>query len=159
MAVCGVSPVIELEACVRAIERRENRVYEWNFCRNLRARMRRKAHALPDDCDLARLWKVWSIRQFDERYTAPHHGFAGASDYYYRASAMRVIDRVAVPALILTAEDDPFVPSAPFRDPKVANNPNITTIVTRHGGHCGFVGAPNGYDGYWAEQMVVDFVA
>ena len=72
---------------------------------------------------------------------------------------MRVIDRIAIPALILTAEDDPFVPPDPFRDPRSASNPHITTIVTAHGGHCGFVGAPNGYDGYWAEQMVVDFAA
>jgi predicted alpha/beta-fold hydrolase len=158
-AVAAVSPVMELEACVRAIERRENRIYEWNFCRNLQGRMRRKARAWPGKFDLTGLWKVWSIREFDERYTAPHHGFAGASDYYHRASAMRVIDRVAIPTLIVTAADDPFVPPEPFRDPRVINNPHITTLITSHGGHCGFIGEPNGYDGYWAERMVVDFVA
>jgi uncharacterized protein len=159
IGVCGVSPVIDLERCVRAIERRENLVYQLNFVRNLRLRMRRKARAFPDDWDLTPLRRIWTIRAFDECYTAPHHGFAGASDYYYRASALRVIDRIAIPALILTAADDPFVPQESFRDPTVADNPNITTIVTSHGGHCGFVGAPNGYDGYWAEQMIVDFVA
>ncbi|HEX4915431.1 MAG TPA: alpha/beta fold hydrolase, partial [Vicinamibacterales bacterium] len=101
-AFAAVSPVIELEACVQAIERRENRIYEWNFCRNLQARMRRKARAFPGSFDLEGLWKVWSIRAFDARYTAPHHGFASAEDYYHRASAMRVIDRVARPALILS---------------------------------------------------------
>lgn len=158
-AVAAVSPVIDLEACVRAIERRQNRLYEWNFCRNLQARMRRKVQAWPGSFDLTGLWKIWSIRAFDERYTAPHHGFAGASDYYYRASAMRVIDRVARPALILTAEDDPFVPPTPFRDPKVASNPHLTTVITSHGGHCGFVCEPNGFDGYWAERMIVEFAA
>jgi predicted alpha/beta-fold hydrolase len=157
-AVAAVSPVMELEACVRAIERRENRIYEWNFCRNLQARMRRKARAWPGKFDLRGLWKVWSIRAFDERYTAPHHGFAGASDYYYRASAMRVIDRIAIPALIVTAEDDPFVPPQPFRDPTVTGNPHITTVITTAGGHCGFIGEANDDDGYWAERMVVDFV-
>lgn len=156
--VAAVSPVIELEACVRAIERLSNRLYEWNFCRNLQGRMRRKAKAWPNVFDLVGLWKVWSIRAFDERYTAPHHGFAGASDYYHRASAMRVIDRVAVPSLIITAADDPFVPPEPFRDPRVTDNPHITTIITPHGGHCGFVGEANGYDGYWAEQAIIDFV-
>jgi len=158
-AVAAVSPVMELEACVRAIERRENRLYEWNFCRNLQSRMRRKAKASPEKWDIAGLWKIWSIRAFDERYTAPHHGFDGASDYYHRASAMRVIDRIAIPALIVTAEDDPFVPPEPFRDPRVANNPHITTVITSHGGHCGFIGQPSDYDGYWAEKMIVDFVA
>lgn len=156
-AVCGVSPVIELESCVHAIERRQNIAYQLNFVRNLRARMRRKARAFPDDWELAPLWRIWTIRAFDEVYTAPHHGFAGASDYYHRASAMRVIDRIAIPALILTAEDDPFVPVEPFRDPRVTQNPKITTIVTSHGGHCGFVSEPHGYDGYWAERMVVEF--
>jgi predicted alpha/beta-fold hydrolase len=156
-AVCGVSPVIELESCVHAIERRQNIAYQLNFVRNLRARMRRKARAFPDDWELAPLWRIWTIRAFDELYTAPHHGFAGASDYYHRASAMRVIDRIAIPALILTAEDDPFVPVEPFRDPRVTQNPKITTIVTSHGGHCGFVSEPHGYDGYWAERMVVEF--
>jgi predicted alpha/beta-fold hydrolase len=158
VAVAAVSPVMELESCVRAIEKPENRLYEWNFCRNLQARMRRKARAWPDRYDVTGLWKVWSIREFDERYTAPHHGFQGASDYYHRASAMRVIDRVATPALIVTAEDDPFVPPEPFRDPRVAENRHIKTVITTHGGHCGFICAANGYDGYWAERMVVDFV-
>jgi predicted alpha/beta-fold hydrolase len=159
IAVAAVSPVMELETCVRAIERRENRIYEWNFCRNLQSRMRRKARAWPGRYDLTGLWKIWSIRQFDDRYTAPDHGFKDASDYYHRASAMRVIDRIALPALIVTSEDDPFVPPEPFRHPSVAGNPHITTVITSHGGHCGFIGEAKGDDGYWAERTVVDFVA
>lgn len=158
-AVAAVSPVIELDACMRAIERRENRIYEWNFCRNLQGRMRRKVRAFPDAFDLTGLWKLWSIRAFDDRYTAPSHGFDGASDYYHRASAMRIIDRVARPALIVSAADDPFVPPEIFTTPPVADNPHITTIVTPHGGHCGFVGEPEGHDGYWAEQAIIDFLA
>jgi uncharacterized protein len=158
-AVAAVSPVIELEACMQAIERRANRIYEWNFCRNLQGRLRRKAKIFPDVFDLEGLWRVWSIRTFDDRYTAPHHGFDGASDYYHRASAMRVIDRVARPALIISAADDPFVPPEIFRAPPVVGNPHITTLITDHGGHCAFVAEPNGYDGYWAERTVVEFLA
>jgi predicted alpha/beta-fold hydrolase len=158
-AFAAVSPVIELEACVQSIERRENRIYEWNFCRNLQARMRRKARAFPGAFDLAGLWKVWSIRGFDDRYTAPSHGFAGAADYYHRASAMRVIDRVARPALILSAADDPFVPPSIFDTPAVKDNPHITTLITPCGGHCAFVESANGDDGYFAERTVVAFLA
>jgi uncharacterized protein len=70
-----------------------------------------------------------------------------------------VIDRVRVPTLIITAEDDPFVPSQPFRDPSITENPNITLHICRHGGHCGFVGPRSGEDddGYWAENQIVDF--
>lgn len=157
-AFAAVSPVVELERCIEAIERRENRLYEWNFCRNLQARMRRKARAFPGAFDLTGLWKIWSIRAFDERYTAPSHGFAGASDYYHRASAMRVADRVRRPTLVLSAFDDPFVPPDIFRAAPLATNPHIAILLTEHGGHCGFVAAADGYDGYWAERTVVEFL-
>jgi len=158
-AVCAVSPTMDLAACVKALERRSNIAYEFNFVRRLKARMRRKAAVFPHEYALEELKRVWTVRQFDEAFTAPHHGFRDASDYYYRASAMRVIDRIRVPALILTAEDDPFVPVDPFRDPSVVNNPYVKVVVTRHGGHCAFVEKGNGeYDGYWAEREIVRFV-
>ena len=160
IAVCAVSPTMDLARCVDALERRSNRIYEWNFLRNLKARMQRKAAAFPDDYDLAPLARVRTIREFDEAYTAPHHGFAGAADYYYRASALRLIDQISVPTLILTATNDPFVPPDAFRDPAVAGNPHITTVMTADGGHCAFVErATPDYDGYWAEREVVRFVS
>ena len=156
--VCAVSPVIELAECVRALERRHNFIYQWNFVRGLKARMRRKAAAHPGRFPLDRLVTVRTVRQFDEGFTAPHFSFADADDYYFRASAMRVIDRVHVPALVITAEDDPFVPAELFRDPRLRRNPQIKVIVTKHGGHCGFVSEANGgYDGYWAERQIVEF--
>ena len=158
-AVCAVSPTMDLEVCVRALERRQNVVYQWNFMKSLRARMRRKKAAFPSEYDISRLNRIWTIRTFDDVYTAPHHGFDGAADYYHRASAVRVIDRIRVPALIITAEDDPFVPSAPFRDAAVTGNRNLTVVITPHGGHCAFVERAQGdYDGYWAEREIVRFV-
>jgi uncharacterized protein len=133
-------------------------IYQWNFVRGLKAQMRRKAVTHPGRFPLDRLAVVRTVRQFDEYFTAPHFGFNGASDYYHRASAMRVIDRIRVPALIITAQDDPFVPIEPFRDPQIAANAWITLIVTPHGGHCGFVSDPQGEDdGYWAETAIVQF--
>jgi predicted alpha/beta-fold hydrolase len=122
--------------------------------------MRRKARFWPGRFDLRPLGRIATVREFDEVYTAPHFGFAGAEDYYHRASGMRVIDRIRVPALIISAEDDPFVPPSQFSDPKVAGNPHVTVRLCRYGGHCGFVG-PQGSedDGYWAEGQVVRFLA
>ena len=158
-AVCAVSPTMDLAVCVKALERRSNIPYEWNFVRNLKGRMRRKAAAFPGSFSLDPLKRIWTVRQFDEAYTAPHHGFRDASDYYYRASAMRVIDRIRVPALIIAAEDDPFVPASTFRDPAVTSNPNITVVLTPHGGHCAYVERGDGsYDGYWAEREIVRFI-
>jgi predicted alpha/beta-fold hydrolase len=158
-AVAAVSPIIEIGQCVRALERPGNFIYEWNFVRNLKSRMRRKNRLRPGLFDLTKLDQVRTVREFDEAYTAPHFGFTDADDYYYRASAMRIIDRVCLPALIIAAEDDPFVPSAPFRDRKVTGNPHLHVIVCEHGGHCGFAGPASGEDdGYWAERQLVDFV-
>ncbi len=159
-AVVAVSPILEIAECVRALERPGNWLYQWNFVRDLKARMRRKARHWPGRFDLAKLAGITTVRAFDAAYTAPHFGFVDAEDYYHRASAMRVVDRIAVPALIITAEDDPFVPVHPFQHASVTTNPAIELRITQHGGHCGFVGPRAGEDdGYWAEGQIVEFVA
>jgi predicted alpha/beta-fold hydrolase len=159
-AVAAVSPIIEIEQCTRALERRENLLYEWNFVRDLKRRMRRKDELHPGRFDLARLDAVRTVREFDAAYTAPHFGFRSAEDYYYRASAMRVVDRIRVPALVIAAADDPFVPIEPFHDPQMTGNPCIELRLSAHGGHCGFVGPRSAMeDGYWAEDQIVEFVS
>ena len=121
--------------------------------------MRRKAAAFPGAFSLEPLRRVWTVRQFDEAYTAPHHGFRDATDYYHRASAMRVIDRIRVPTLILTAEDDPFVPVAPFREPDGRRQSahharrHARTAATARS----WSAPPADYDGYWAEREIVRF--
>lgn len=156
--VCAVSPILEVGACVRELERRRNFIYQWNFVRGLKRRMKRKGETHPGRFPVERLRDVRTVRQFDEYFTAPHFGFAGADDYYHRVSAMRVIDRVRVPALVITAEDDPFVPADPFRDPRVTSNPDVRVVISPHGGHCGFVaGSSTGENCYWAEERIVEF--
>src|SRR5688500_1243395 len=126
--------------------------------RNLRARMLRKAKTFPAAFDLAPLAALRTIRGFDDAYTAPHHGFGDAKNYYYQASALRVIDRVRVPALIISAADDPFVPPSMFDAPEVRNNPRVRVEITPHGGHCAFLSERSADDdGYWAESAIVAF--
>jgi uncharacterized protein len=160
IAVAAVSPIIEISECTRALERPGNGLYQWNFVKDLKRRIRRKDQHHPEQFDLSNLSAIKTVRAFDAAYTAPHFGFRDEEDYYYRASAMRVIDRIRVPTLIITAEDDPFVPPQPFRNPEVTGNPYIDLHVFPHGGHCGFVGPKESAedDGYWAENRIVDFV-
>jgi predicted alpha/beta-fold hydrolase len=159
IGVAAVSPIVEIGECVKALERPDNWLYQWNFVKDLKRRMRRKGRFWPGRFDLGRLGAIRTVRDFDEAYTAPYFGFADAEDYYYRASAMRIIDRIRVPALVITADDDPFVPSQPFHDARLAGNPCVRVLISKHGGHCGFVGpASAGNDGYWAESEIVDFV-
>lgn len=158
-AAVAVCPTIDLDRCVRAIERRSNVVYQFNFVRNLRARMRRKAAAWPGRYDLTPLDRIWTIRRFDDVYTAPHHGFGDSTNYYRLASALRVADRVRIPLLILAAEDDPFVPADQFRSEVIRNNPHIRVTIAPHGGHCGFIAPAVGHDGYWAEAQALSFLS
>ena len=159
VAVAAVSPIMEIGACVEALERPGNGLYQWNFVKDLKRRMRRKNRVHPGRFDMTKLDAIRTVRQFDEVYTAPYFGFRNAADYYHRASALRHIERISVPALIITAGDDPFVPPEPFGDPKIAANPHIDLRLSAHGGHCGFIGPASAMDdGYWAENQIVAFV-
>jgi len=125
-----------------------------------------KARLFPEKFDVARLRGISSLRMFDDRITAHYCGFAGADDYYARAAAANVVDRIAVPALIIHAANDPFIRITPETLRRIEANPNITYVETEDGGHCAFLGASessrNGRranDGRWAEREALEFVA
>lgn len=156
--VCAVSPSLDLAACAVAIERRANRLYQWSFMRSLRRRLRRKRRLHPEIYDTRGLRRVRTIRQFDERFTAPHGGYRDASDYYARTSSRAVIPDIRVPTLVIHALDDPLIPAGPFLDRGIAENPDVLLVLTRDGGHVGFLSDRNaGEDRHWAENRVVEF--
>ncbi len=154
----GVSPAMDLAASADALHDLANRVYEYKFLRSLRKRVQRKAALYPGLYDVTYLRGLRSIRDFDEQITARYCGFAGAQDYYDRAAAANVLERIAVPTLVLHADDDPFIRVLPATRQKLLNNPHITYIETVSGGHCAFLAEPNGYDGRWAEREAVRFI-
>jgi len=158
--VIGVSSSIDLAVCADTIELRRNIVYSLRFVLSLRGRLRRKARLFPDRYDPALLSGVWTIRKFDDAYVAPHCGFRDSADYYHRASAMRVIDRISVPALIIHAKDDPFIPFSQFEEDIVRQNRNLMLLGTEQGGHVGFISAlGEGEERFWAEAACVRFVS
>ena len=160
-AVVGVSPAIDLASSADALHQPANRLYERRFVRALLRRFRRKAFLFPRAYDPARSELVHSLRGFDDKITALYAGFRNADDYYFRASAARVLDRIAVPTLILHACDDPFVRLTPDTRALIAANPHISLVETTHGGHCAFLATPDpasGNDGYWAEHSALNFV-
>ena len=158
-AVATVSPAADLAASADALHSWANRIYEIKFLMGLRRRFRRKALLFPDRYDAAHLKFFASIRDFDDRITARYEGFAGADDYYARASAARVIDHIQVPTLVIHAQDDPFIRILPETRAKLTANPAVCLIETAHGGHCAFLADPMGYDGRWAEQVAVQFIS
>src|SRR5215469_12506292 len=158
-SVIGVSPAIDLGPSADTLHAPQNRIYEFKFLYHLLARYRRKCSLFPRAYDPNKATGIRSIRQFDDRITALYSGFTGADDYYHRASAARVLDRIAVPTLILNAADDPFLRILPESRTLIAANHNISFIETAHGGHCAYLAQPdNSYDGYWAEHTLLRFL-
>ena len=158
--VAAVCPAMDLAASADALHEPANRIYEMYFLLQLRRRIRMKARLFPGHFDIKRLRGVSSLRLFDDRITAYYCGFTGADDYYARAAAASVVDRIAVPALVIHAVNDPFIRVLPETRARVQSNPNITYVETADGGHCAFVGEVNGSpgdDGRWAEREVVEF--
>jgi uncharacterized protein len=159
-AVAAVCPAMDLAASADALHEPANRIYEYYFLMQLFRRFRGKAKLFPKDFDVSRLRGISTLRLFDDRITAHYCGFAGADDYYARAAASNLVERIAVPALILHAANDPFIRVREETRQRMAKNPNITYIETEDGGHCAFLGERNGKagdDGRWAEREVVEF--
>jgi predicted alpha/beta-fold hydrolase len=166
-AVAACCPAIDLAASADALHEPANRIYETYFLLALRRRMRQKARLFPDHFDVSRLRGLRSLREFDDQVTAYYCGFTGVDDYYDRASAAHVVERIAAPALVLHAANDPFIRITRETRRKISSNPNIAFVESADGGHCAFIGSPlkarNGsdgcdQDGYWAEHEIVNFL-
>jgi len=174
-AVAAVCPAMDLAESADALHEPANRIYEYYFLMQLFRRLRRKARLFSGKFDVSRLRGISTLRQFDDRITAYYCGFAGADDYYARAAASNVVDRIAVPTLIIHAANDPFIRVRPETLRRITANPHITYVETADGGHCAFLGQRNlgqrnlgerngepigdvTDDGRWAEREVVEFV-
>lgn len=158
-AVATVCPAIDLAAGADALHAPANRVYEWRFLRGLTARYSRKAAQYSSIyAPLKAIGPVRSIRQFDDKIVARYCGFRDADDYYYRAASARVVDRIAVPTLILCAKDDPFIRLLPETRARVLGNPHICFVETRHGGHCAYLSRDPGNEIHWAESVLMRYL-
>ncbi|HEX8202855.1 MAG TPA: alpha/beta fold hydrolase [Isosphaeraceae bacterium] len=155
--VLAANPPIDLESCCEHLRRRRNRHYDWNFVRQLRAEVRRLHAAFPElgAVDLA---GVRSVFDFDDAYTAPRNGFAGAADYYRRCSSGPLIPRIQVPGLVVHAEDDPFIPADPFH--RVVFPPRLALELIPSGGHLGYISRRR-WDGdrHWLDARLVAWLA
>ena len=162
-SVVAVSPCVDFAAAAAMLDSGFfNRIYQRMFLRELRGLVRRQHARHPGAFHLDGLDEVRTIRAFDHRFTAPLGGFDGVDDYYARASSLALLDRIALPTLILAARDDPLVPFGAFERPEVARSPALRLVATEHGGHTAFVGrdcaVANGRtdgDRFWAESRIV----
>jgi predicted alpha/beta-fold hydrolase len=156
VAVC---PNIDPTPCVVELERPGNWIYHHYFLTQLKARLKRKAALVPGKWNLKGLEGITRISEFDDRYTAPDGGYRDGADYYDRSGARHVLNRIAVPTTIITAQDDPFIPYSMFLTPVIQHHPFIRLIAPAHGGHCGFFQERQaGEDRYWVENRIIEVV-
>ena len=155
--VCTICPAIDLAASADALDKRENYFYQRWFVKGLLARYTRKVALFPQIYSRDGLGKIRSVREFDDAITAPSFGYRDAQEYYEDAGARKVVARVRVPMLMITAQDDPFVPYESFLAALVEENPAIRFVAPEHGGHCAFISRHGGAERFWAEARVVDF--
>lgn len=155
--VCVVCPAMDLGACADALERRDNFFYQRHFVKGLMSRFARKTKLFPKRYSPNGIGPVRSVREFDDKITAPHFGFRDAQDYYDAVGAKNVVAQVRVPMLMITAQDDPFVPYELFLRANPVQNPAIRFISPECGGHCGFISNTSGAERFWAEQRIVEF--
>jgi uncharacterized protein len=122
------------------INKFQNRIYSARFLRSLKKKMKFKALQFPElEINTNALDSISSIRDFDQAYTAPLHGFAGADDYYSKNSSINFLSGISVPALIVNAVNDPFLSPECFPFEEVKNNSGLTMLTPKTGGHCGFM--------------------
>ncbi|MFO1312664.1 MAG: alpha/beta fold hydrolase [Burkholderiales bacterium] len=157
-AAATVSVPLDLMAAGTAIDQGLNRIYARHFLHTLKPKALAMARRFPGSLDVRKVARVRSMWDFDEAVTAPLHGFAGADDYWTRASSKPWLAHVRIPTLVINARNDPFVPAAslPTRD-------QVSTSVVleqpEHGGHCGFMtGSATGRMD-WMHRRILAFFA
>jgi len=156
-AAVAVSVPVDLLGCADALERPGNFIYRWRFLRTLRQKVEIKATQFPGQIDTTAFEDIRSLRDFDEHYTAPLHGFSSAEDYYRRCSSRPLLPNITVPTLLINAANDPFLAPTCFPHNAALCNPHFSLLVPTYGGHVGFV-ETDARGTYWSEAQAGAFV-
>lgn len=155
MGGIGFSVPLDLAACAGALAKPAQRIYMQRFLRDLRVKIADKAERFPDQVSLDGYSRIRNFKDFDDRYTAPLHGFRNAEDYWHRCSSGRVLTRLQRPALVVNALDDPFLAPGCYRS-SGRNSRFLQMESPLRGGHCGFMrwrlNRP-----LWSEQRALNF--
>jgi uncharacterized protein len=150
-SVCAVSTPLDLAACARRMAQKENWIYERRFVHGMCARL--LATGRYRTADFAGLR---SVRDIDDRITAPSFGFGDAANYYRTQSALRYLEGIRVPALLIQAKDDPMVPLESYQSEAAHRNSQIEQCVTDHGGHLGFLGRKP--HRFWLDEAIIEWI-
>jgi uncharacterized protein len=136
----------------------ENRIYHARFMKSLKKKIKEKALLQPGKLSLKHLDKLKTLTEFDEKYTAPLHGFKDAADYYKQCSSCHFIKNIRIPTLIVNAKNDPFLSLSCFPTEEVRTNQYVFLEIPAEGGHCGFYERNSNGD-YWSEKRAWRFLS
>jgi predicted alpha/beta-fold hydrolase len=156
-SVCTFSVPCDLAASSDRLSERKNKIFMWRFLKDLKKKVEAKALNFPEEVSAEGYDEISNFQQFDDRYTAPIHGFKDAKDYWKKSSCKQVLKDIRIPALLVNAKNDPFLPPACFPYEEALLNPFLYLEVPKSGGHVGFIEI-NGDHSYWMEKRVVEFV-
>lgn len=157
MRAMAVNPPLNLESCTDHVRLSYGGLYDRHFARLLCQQALSTPH-WHDQSPLSRAARrPRRIVDFDELFTAPLAGYESARDYYRKCSAEPVVRRINVPTLILSAQDDPLVPSHTLQN---INRPDCVKLhIAEGGGHLGYISrSGNDPDRYWMDWRVVDWL-
>jgi predicted alpha/beta-fold hydrolase len=158
-AAVAVSVPYDLAAGADALDATPmGRLYTSHFLASLVEKMESKSALLGSHIDLERIRRARSFREFDDAATAPLHGFAGAEDYYSRSSSGPLLDRIRVATLLIHAADDPFLPPSAIPHGAIDRNDCLRVVLTRRGGHVGFIAGSLLRPAFWAEAEAARFL-
>jgi len=158
-AAVAVSVPFLLAGASGRLDRGVSRMYRRHFIVDLHRSIMEKFRGRPGPLDLDMVRRARTFRSFDDRITAPLHGFRDAAHYYHEASCRQYLRGVARPTLILHALDDPFMTRdvIPRRDEL---SPSIRLELSTSGGHVGFVEGSTPWTArYWLEERIPRFLA
>jgi hypothetical protein len=158
VSAAAISAPLDLGASARALDRHwSNRIYRDSCIKSLIAKVEAKAVRFPDKFDVSGIRRIRTFEAFDDRYTAPVHGFRDVEDYWNRSSARQFLDRITVPTLILNACDDPLLTAESFPAAEAEANPCLFLEMPKWGGHLGFIDLVRGIEP-WSERRVAEFL-
>ncbi|MES2731758.1 MAG: alpha/beta fold hydrolase [Bacteroidota bacterium] len=149
---------LDLQACSTKLSEPGNVIYHRRFLKSLRQKIAIKVVNMPERLSLEAYQHVKTLQDFDEYYTAPLHGFLGAVDYYHRCSAKNFLSTIAIPTLIVNAQNDPFLPAECYAEDLVKDLPEVFLEIPEKGGHCGFF-SKTLHGTYWSEERALQFIS
>lgn len=155
-AVAFSVPLDVTTSCVK-IGQPQNYIYEQRFLRSLRKKILLKAQIMPEAIDIIPLQTIRKLKEFDDIYTAPLHGFKNAADYYLQNSSRFFLSGISIPTLIVNAINDPFLSPECFDQALVTDLPHVWLQVTQAGGHCGFM-YQSLQNTFWSENRALSFI-